>query len=83
MAHLTAAAGLRLEQARWVDAAVVDGYETLSWTRFLERVEAKIIEVDPAGRGGTPQGGGVGPVRAHRAVQRVRPEDPGRQGPGR
>ncbi len=48
VAHLTAAAGLRLEQARWVDAAVVGYYETLSWTRFLELVEARIIEVDPA-----------------------------------
>ncbi len=47
VAHLTAAAGLSRDQARWVDAAVVDGYTTMAWTRFLDRVEARIIEVDP------------------------------------
>ncbi len=47
VAHLTATAGLRLEQAQWVDAQVVDFYDALPWTQFLDLVEAKIIEVDP------------------------------------
>ncbi len=47
VAKRTRSAGLSLAQARWVDAQI-DGYlHSLAWDRFLDLVEAKIIEVDP------------------------------------
>jgi hypothetical protein len=49
VARLTAAAGLSMEQARWVDAQIVDGYATQPWSVFLDQVEAAIIAVDPEG----------------------------------
>jgi hypothetical protein len=42
------AAGLSLEQARWVDAQTTPYVETLPWYRFTDLVEAKIVEADPA-----------------------------------
>ena len=47
VAKRTRAAGLTLEQARWVDDQI-DGYlQSLSWDRFIGLVEAKIIQADP------------------------------------
>ena len=47
VARMCAAAGLSLDQARWVDQ-VTSGYaETLQTGRFLALVEAKITEADP------------------------------------
>ncbi len=48
VAHLVHAAGLSLEQAHRVDEQVTPYVDTLSWAAFLELVEAKIIEADPA-----------------------------------
>ena len=47
VARRTSAAGLSLEQARWVDTQI-DGYlAALPWSGFVDLVEAKIIAVDP------------------------------------
>ena len=47
VARRTSAAGLSLEQARWVDDQI-DGYlQSLPWAGFLDLVEAKIIQADP------------------------------------
>src|SRR4051794_3422647 len=48
VARMTYAAGLSLEQARWGDARVADYVDSLPWSRFLDLVAARIIEVDPA-----------------------------------
>jgi len=45
--HLVHAAGLSHEQAHRVDAHVTPYVDTLSWSAFLDLVEAKIIEADP------------------------------------
>jgi hypothetical protein len=47
VARRTSAAGLSLEQARWVDDQI-DGYlQSLPWAGFVDLVEAKIIQADP------------------------------------
>ena len=46
-AREVAAAGLTQEQARWVDAVTSDFATTLTPSRYLALVEAKIIEADP------------------------------------
>jgi hypothetical protein len=46
-ARLVAAAGLTLDQARWVDAVTADYAVSLPPSRFLALVEARIIEADP------------------------------------
>ena len=48
VAHLTHAAGLSLDQARAVDAAVTPYVDALAWKAFTDLVEARIIEADPA-----------------------------------
>ena len=48
VAHLTHAAGLSLDQARAVDAAVTPYVDGLAWKAFTDLVEARIIEADPA-----------------------------------
>ncbi len=75
VAQSCAAAGLDLEQARWVDAVTTPYVASLPWGRFESLVEAKIIEADPRGCGGAGEGGGDGAVRAHRPVVRVRDQD--------
>ncbi len=47
VAQSCAAAGLDLDQARWVDAATTPYVASLPWGRFESLVEAKIIEADP------------------------------------
>jgi hypothetical protein len=47
VAKRTRVAGLTLDQARWVDTQTTPYLGTLAWTKFLELVEAKIIEADP------------------------------------
>ncbi|MGH3510294.1 MAG: hypothetical protein ACRDPI_08705 [Nocardioidaceae bacterium] len=47
VASLCHAAGLDLQQARWVDAQTTRYAGSLPWTRFLTLVEAKIIAADP------------------------------------
>ena len=48
VAHLTHAAGLSLDQALMVDAAVAPYVDGLAWRAFTDLVEARIIEADPA-----------------------------------
>ena len=48
VAHLTHAAGLSLDQALMVDAAVTPYVDALAWKAFTDLVEARIIEADPA-----------------------------------
>ena len=48
VAQLTHAAGLSLEQALVVDAAVAPYVEALAWKPFTDLVAARIIEADPA-----------------------------------
>jgi hypothetical protein len=47
IAKRTHAAKLTLEQARWVDTHTTPYIGSLSWTKFLELLDAKIIEADP------------------------------------
>lgn len=47
VAQLVHAAGLSLEQAHRVDAQVTQYVDTLSWSKFLDLLQAKIIEADP------------------------------------
>ncbi len=47
VAQSCAAAGLDLDQARWVDAVTTPYVASLPWGRFESLVEAKIIEADP------------------------------------
>lgn len=48
VARLAHAAGLTLEQAHSVDAQTTPYVDTLTWAKFLDLVEARIIEADPA-----------------------------------
>jgi hypothetical protein len=48
VARLVHAAGLTLEQAHSVDAQTTPYVDTLTWAKFLDLVEARIIEADPA-----------------------------------
>ncbi len=47
VAARTRSVGLSLEQARWVDAQTVPYVGSLPWSRLLDLLEAKIVEVDP------------------------------------
>jgi hypothetical protein len=47
VAHATSAAGLSLEQARAVDAAVAPYVDSLPWKPFADLVAAKVVEADP------------------------------------
>jgi hypothetical protein len=47
VARLVHAAGLTLQQARQVDAQTTRYVDSLPWGKFIELVEAKIIEADP------------------------------------
>jgi hypothetical protein len=49
VARRTRAAGLSLEEARWVDQRTHGFLDCLAWDRFLGLVEATIIQADPAG----------------------------------
>jgi hypothetical protein len=48
VARRCAAAGLDLDQARWVDAVTTPYLVSLPWGRFESLLEAKIVEADPA-----------------------------------
>lgn len=48
VSKLVHAAGLSLDQARFVDAATTEYVDALTWSAFTRLVEAKIIEADPA-----------------------------------
>lgn len=47
VARTTHAAGLTLEQARYVDAATTTYVDTLTWSAFTRLVEVKTVEADP------------------------------------
>lgn len=47
VARMAHAAGLSVEQARFVDAVTTDYMDTLTWSAYTRLVEAKIIEADP------------------------------------
>jgi hypothetical protein len=47
VARMVHAAGLTRDQARWVDAQTTPYVDTLPWGRFVDLVEAKVIEADP------------------------------------
>lgn len=47
VASRTRSVGLSREQARWVDAQVAPYLASLPWSRFIDLLEARIVEADP------------------------------------